>query len=292
MKPLVSILIPVYNAEKYLEETLDSVISQDYEELEIIILDDGSSDSSFSIISSYALRDHRIKVERQENRGIGECRNRLLSLGRGEFVFFLDSDDILSSSSLISKLVEDTEKYEADVASALTLSFGKKTRKTWRKGIRLFSGSSFASLMTRPMGVFCYPHSRLIRKSLFSSLSFPVDMIFEDIPVMPWVIRKAGRVVYDRDVVYHYRINRNGLSHGSFSTSSLYEMDAYYMNIMKGREEMEGRITLYSSVFFLTKYYYYSMKVHSIGITIKEYREKYGFYAKEAWKELLSGGFR
>ena len=118
MKPLVSILIPVYNAEKYLEETLDSVISQDYEELEIIILDDGSSDSSFSIISSYALRDHRIKVERQENRGIGECRNRLLSLGRGEFVFFLDSDDILSSSSLISKLVEDTEKYEAEIGRA------------------------------------------------------------------------------------------------------------------------------------------------------------------------------
>mgnify|MGYP006324969241 FL=1 len=117
-------------------------------------------------------------------------------------------------------------------------------------------------------------------------------MIFEDIPVMPWVIREAERVVYDTNVIYAYRINKKGLSHSKFSSSSFYEMDAYYMNIMKGREERDGRITLYSSVFFLTKYYYYSMKVHSIGVTIKEYREKYGIYAKEAWKELLSGGFR
>ena len=69
-------------------------------------------------------------------------------------------------------------------------------------------------------------------------------------------------------------------------------MDGYYMNLRKAKEKNDNRISRYSSIFFLTKYYYYSMKVHSIGVTIKEYREKYGIYAKEAWKELLSGGFR
>ena len=90
MKPLVSVLMPVYNSEKYLEEALDSLTGQDYENLEIIILDDGSNDSSFSIITRYKERDGRIIVERRENRGIGRGRNRLLSLASGDFVFYFD----------------------------------------------------------------------------------------------------------------------------------------------------------------------------------------------------------
>ena len=107
MKSTVSLLIPVYNSEDYLRDALDSVEKQDYENLEIIILDDGSTDSSPFIIATYKEKDPRIIVERGENRGIGRGRNRLLSLSSGEFVFFLDSDDILSSSSFISKLVID-----------------------------------------------------------------------------------------------------------------------------------------------------------------------------------------
>ena len=109
MKPLVSVLMPVYNSEKYLVEALDSLTGQDYENLEIIILDDGSNDSSFSIITRYKERDGRIIVERRENRGIGSGRNRLLSLASGDFVFFFDSDDILLSKSFISTLVSDSE---------------------------------------------------------------------------------------------------------------------------------------------------------------------------------------
>ncbi|MGN1189804.1 MAG: glycosyltransferase family 2 protein [Candidatus Ornithospirochaeta sp.] len=290
MKHLVSLLIPVYNSEKYIGEALESVEKQDYDNLEIIILDDGSTDSSFSIISHYKERDERIKVERRENGGIGSARNRLLSLSQGEFVFFLDSDDILSSSNLISRLVEDLEKYGADVAAARTLSFRKRPRVKSDDTIKIYSGSDFASLMARPCGVFCYPHSRLIRKSLFSSFSFPTDMIFEDIPVMPWVIRKSERVVYDRSVICSYRINKKGLSHGKFSPSSLFEMDAYYTNIKKAMELKERKITLYSSVFFLSKYYYYLFKVLVRGLNIKEYQAKYKRKAKEAWNALFYGG--
>ena len=290
MKPLVSLLIPVYNSERYLCQALDSVEKQDYENLEIIILDDGSTDSSFSIVSEYKERDTRIKVERRKNEGIGSGRNRLLSLSSGEFVFFMDSDDILSSSNLISKLVQDIELYKADVASASTVPFRNKVKIKRKVGIKVYSSHEFSSLMTKPFGFFCYSHSRLIRKSLFSSFSFPTDMIFEDIPVMPWVIREGNRVVYDSSVVYSYRINRKGLSHRPFSTSALFEMDAYYFNLKKGKKEGEAKITLYSSIFFLTKYYYYFIKVLVKKLGIRDYLDKYRSLSKEAWSALFNGG--
>ena len=290
MKPLVSVLMPVYNSEEYLIEALDSLLGQDYENLEIIILDDGSNDSSFSIISRYKERDERIIVERRENRGIGSGRNRLLSLASGDFVFFFDSDDILLSKSFISTLVSDSEKYNAEVVAALTVPFRNKARKGKDKGVKVYSGKEFSSLMTRPFGFFCYPHSRLIKKSLFSSFFFPEDMIFEDIPVMPWVIREAERVVYDTSVIYAYRINKKGLSHSKFSSSSFYEMDAYYFNIKKAEEEKERPIAVNSSIFFLTKYYYYLFKVLLRGLSIKEYRARYKDKAKKAWHVLFYGG--
>ena len=292
MKPIVSLLIPVYNSEDYLRDALDSVEKQDYENLEIIILDDGSTDSSPFIIATYKEKDPRIIVERGENRGIGRGRNRLLSLSSGEFVFFLDSDDILSSSSFISRLVLDAEKYESDVVSALTLPFRHKVKKKKDKGVRIYSGREFSSLMTKPFGFFCYPHSRLIRKSLFSSYPFPENMIFEDIPVMPWVIRESEKVVYDTGAVYLYRINKKGLSHNRFSSSSLFEMDGYYMNLRKAKEKNDNRISRYSSIFFLTKYYYYLVKALVTGFGVKEYQKAYKKKAKEAWHSLFMEDYR
>lgn len=290
MKPLVSVLMPVYNSEKYLEEALRSLVSQDYENLEIIILDDGSDDSSFSIISRFKERDDRIIVERRENKGIGSGRNRLLALSSGYFVLFFDSDDIILSKDFISTLVSDSENYKADVVSAKTVPFKRKVKKTKDKGKRVYSGKEFSSLMTRPLGFFCYPHSRLIKKSLFSSFSFPENMIFEDIPVMPWVIREAERVVYDTGAIYSYRINKKGLSHSKFSPSSLFEMDAYYFNIKKAEDNKERKISINSSIFFLTKYYYYLLRVMIRGLGLREYKARYKEKAKEAWHVLFYGG--
>lgn len=287
MKDLVSILIPVYNSQDYISSTLQSVINQDYGNLEIIVLDDGSTDSSFSIIEEYRKRDQRIRVERRENKGIGSGRNRLLELSGGEFVFFLDSDDILSSPSLISTLVEDAKKYSSSVVAAATVSFRKKIRVKKNGYVRQYSGKEFSSLMTRPMGVFCYSHSRLIRKSLFDSFPFPEDMIFEDVVVMPWVVNSSEKVIWDTRVTYSYRINKKGLSHSPFSSSSLFEMDAYLYNIEKARKLGDRKIAFYSSIFFLTKYYYYFFKVMFSKLSVSDYLEKYRNGAALGWKTLF-----
>lgn len=284
----VSVLVPVYNSEKFLAETLSSILNQDYRDMEVVILDDGSTDSSPFIISSFS-KDQRVKVVRRENEGIGSGRNRLLKEAGGDYVLFVDSDDILSSPSFISRLVGDAEESGAEIVVSRTVPFRKKPRVP-EKGEKTFiSGKMLSEGMTAPFGFFCYSHSRLVKRSLFEGERFPEDMIFEDVVVMPWVARKAERVVVDSNAIYSYRINPNGLSHSPFSIRSLFEMDAYFMNIERSEREGEGTIGKNSALFFLTKYYWYLLKVIFSSLSLKEYLSRYKGKPGRAWRVLFGG---
>ena len=272
--PLISVLIPVYNAEKYIRDTLLSVTEQSYRNLEIIVLNDGSTDSSEDIIRSVS--DDRIRYISRENRGVGSARNTLLSLASGEMVLFVDADDVLSSD-FIEKLFLAKERTKSGIASSAVVPFrgkrpGEKKRK---KESVVYSGREFVRLMVKPAGVFCYSHSRLFDRALFSGLSFPEDRIFEDVVLMPQVVLRAEKVVLVNDAVYHYRINRQGLSHGPFTHRALDEMDGYLSNIDLGLKIGDRKIVYYSGLFFLTKYYFYYWRVLFRGMGLKEYLERF-----------------
>lgn len=271
---LISVLIPLYNSEKYIACTLNSVVNQTWKELEIIIVDDGSTDSSGKIVESFQERDSRIKLYSQKNMGIGYTRNRLLSLSSSSLILFVDSDDILPPN-FISILQEAKKRNKAEIASAKVVPFRNKPRKKKARKEELYSGEEFLVEMTRPMGKFCYSHSRLMDRDLFSSLSFPVDKIFEDVVLMPKVVIRAHRVVFVPEAQYNYRINRNGLSHSPFSLRSLDEMDGYLENVKLGEEIENRQVVYYSSLFFLTKYYYYFFKVLFKRMGVKEYLRRY-----------------
>ncbi len=272
--PLVSVLIPAYNAEKYIKDTLISVVSQSWRNVEIIVLDDGSTDSTGDIVRSFD--DERIRYIRQDNTGVGKARNRLLSLSSGPLVLFVDADDILSPS-FIEMLYLEKERASASAASSSVIPFrGKRPGKAKGKaGVRVYSGREYVRLMTKPFGEFCYSHSRLFDRDLFDGLFFPEDRIFEDVVLMPQVVLRAERVVKVTSAVYNYRINRHGLSHGPFSSRALDEMDGYLSNIDLGLKMGDEKIVYYSALFFLTKYYYYFWRVLFRGMGIKEYKERY-----------------
>ena len=291
--PLVSILVPVFNGEGYLESALESISSQDYPNLEIILLDDGSTDTTRAIMERHSSRDNRIRVYGTSNKGIGDARNTLLSLAKGSLVLFVDGDDILSSPSFVRELYLKKEKYGAQAVSARTLPFRRKIKKGRKKGKdKIYSGKDFAHMMTRPMAYFCFSHSRLMEKSLFPSSPFPRDMIFEDVVAMPWVLYKAEKVVYSREIVYHYRINPRGLSHRPLSPASLDEMEAYWMNYERAKEIGDRNIVMDSAAFFLTKYCYFLFMVKKLEMDRKEFRLRYGERKRKALASLLSGGKR
>ena len=112
---LVSIIVPMYNAEKYMSECLDSLINQDYENLEIVLVDDGSTDKTLKICNEYAKKDKRVKVIHQKNSGVSEARNNGINKSTGEYITFVDSDDFIAKD-FISYYVELINKTNADIA--------------------------------------------------------------------------------------------------------------------------------------------------------------------------------
>ena len=118
--PLVSVIVPVYNAEKYLARCLDSLLGQTYKDLEIICVNDGSPDNSLAILHEYAAKDARIKVIDQPNRGVSAARNAGLACASGDFISFVDSDD-----ALVSHCYETCMKHAADDVDVVAFSFAK-----------------------------------------------------------------------------------------------------------------------------------------------------------------------
>ena len=115
MSMILSVIIPVYNVEKYLAECLDSVCSQTQKDIEIICIDDGSTDGSAAILDDYARRDPRVRVIRQANVGVGAARNRGLDIATGRYVYFIDSDDWLADENALSVLCETAEREQTDI---------------------------------------------------------------------------------------------------------------------------------------------------------------------------------
>ena len=120
----ISIIIPVYNVEGYLVECLNSVVNQTYRDIEIIIVNDGSTDSSFSIIQQYQLQDERIKIINQENQGLSAARNAGIKKVSGEYIWFVDSDDYITIDAC-EKIVEKLKQNNYDLLIVGRFRFGK-----------------------------------------------------------------------------------------------------------------------------------------------------------------------
>ena len=115
MNPLVSVIVPVYNMSKYLRQCLDSVLSQTLKEIEIICVDDGSTDDSLEILSEIAVKDSRVRVLQQENKGSGAARNYGISEARGEYIAFMDSDDWYPSDDVLEVLYGLAKKFGVNI---------------------------------------------------------------------------------------------------------------------------------------------------------------------------------
>ena len=288
----VSVIIPVYNVEKYIRRCLDSIISQTYRNLEIIINNDGSTDSSYEICKEYAEKDERIRVFSHTNKGVSYTRNLLLSQITGDYFIFVDADDFIAKD-MISSMVKIKVKYEADCVSITEKKIRGDVIKedTSPEDINVFSGKEFARKMLQPMGYFCYPWGRLFEKSIAEKMHFPENYIFEDVFTMPQVIYGLDKIVRTSRQLYYYRVHKSGLSHSRFQRRSTDEMDAYLAVIRFAIEQDDFRLAKNAMIFFLTKYYWYFIKVLVTGIGIKEYRQKYKDYAKWLRIQLMKGCF-
>ncbi len=206
--PLVSVVIPIYKVEEYLRECIDSVISQTYKNLEIILVDDGSPDNCPAICDEYAEKDNRIKVIHKENGGLSDARNAGIKIATGEYISFIDSDDYISNnfiqSLLYSLIVSDSDisickyiKFTNELNVSICNKFSISCESPVDSLYKLYSQNEYI--------VYTVVWNKMYKKSLFNDIWFPVGKIHEDEFTTYKLLSSAKKVAYIDAGLYYYR---------------------------------------------------------------------------------------
>ena len=204
----ISVVIPVYNIERYLEECLDSVIGQTLESIEIIVINDGSTDNSLKIIEKYQKKDSRIILVTQENKGVSEARNKGIELASGEYVTFIDGDDFVDLK-MYEELYKNSEN--ADIVFSNMNIYNDKTKKSKHLDFKLpFEKEEYGIFYFKYsfIGVYnkIYKRSFLLKNNLF----FEKDLRYEDILFTLKACLYAKKYKFVKKNHYFYRVGRNG----------------------------------------------------------------------------------
>lgn len=215
-QPSLSIVVPVYNKAEFLSETLRSILDQRYRDFELILIDDGSSDQSRSICEAFAKSDDRVIVISQSNQGVSAARNKGLELARGQYIGFVDADDVIAPD-MYSRLIGNLEECGADVSAGNMelVRDGKSTGVfTELKSVLDASNAMLAFLAGR---LNMSANNKVYRSKLIQGLQFS-GSIFEDVGFCFDVLSRAGCVVYDDVPVYRYIVRNNSVSVSKFGT--------------------------------------------------------------------------
>lgn len=213
--PLISVIVPVYNTETYLIRCLDSIVAQTYCNLEIIIINDGSSDRCPVIAEEYAKKDRRICLVHQENAGVSESRNIGMRLSHGGYLSFIDSDDFIEPD-YYETLYRILHSNNADIAicnkqfidAAVACPFPYAIPE----GITLFPGSEALTELVNDTWLRNYLCDKLFQKELFCDIEFPKDRTFEDMAVMHKIFYRAKTIVITDEIKYNYTVRKDALS--------------------------------------------------------------------------------
>lgn len=225
----VSVIVPIYNVEEYLPNCIRSILSQTYSDFELILVDDGSLDSSYSICESYAKIDSRIKVVHQNNAGLSAARNTGIENAKGEYLTFIDSDDFVQSCYL-EVLVKGCKEYQADLS---VCSFIRCLSNDTIDSVRIpprienfdvFSDERMKVFLTTQR-VRTSAWAKLYRKSLFDTLRFPVGKYNEDEFTTYLAIHLANKVVISNYKGYVYRYNKKSIMNESFSPKKMHGVE-------------------------------------------------------------------
>lgn len=199
----VSVIVPIYNSEKYLKRCIDSLVSQTLTEMEFILINDGSTDSSDSIINSYS--DSRIKYFKRSNHGIGATRNFGIEHSSGDFIGFLDSDDYVEPD-MFEKLYNKCVHDNLDIAIC---DFYKESSNVEEVVFNDFGITDLNSNPNLLMDINLAPWNKLYRKSVCSNVLYPVGVKYEDTPWVAKAMSNASRIGKLNECLYHYIVHNN-----------------------------------------------------------------------------------
>lgn len=216
---LVTILIPCYNVGRYLPYCLDSILHQSYNNLQIVLIDDGSKDNTWEVMQRYADIDSRIEIYHQDNQGVATTRNKLLEKINGDFVLFVDSDDWIEPD-MVKFLVDKANQYEADVATCGMVINDTIPSPKYVEILLDRTETIKKFLFHKELkGSLC---NKLVKTSLLHNLSFDDAIGYGEDALFCWqIFLKTDKLVLTDKQLYHYRMNNQSISHNKFGDQKL-----------------------------------------------------------------------
>lgn len=234
-EPLISIVVPIYKVEKYLNRCVDSILNQTYHNIEVILVDDGSPDQCGVICDEYQKKDTRIKVIHKKNGGLSDARNAGIKIAHGEYITCIDSDDFISPVFL-ENLWTAMKKSKCEIATSWFVDYyeGDKIPKAQKldiKDIQVLNREEFYERLLYQDGVEVSAWGKLYKANLFQGVEYPVGKLYEDIPTTYRLVEKTTRIAVIPNVDYFYFQRKTSIAQAKFSIA---KMDAIrYMNDFK-----------------------------------------------------------
>ena len=283
MNKLISIIVPVYNTRQYLDKCVESIVKQTYDNIEVLLIDDGSTDGSDKLCDKWLKKDNRIKVYHKRNGGLSDARNFGLEHATGEYIGFVDSDDWVDRK-MYEVLLNGCERHNVDVGCC--------------NRIRVFARSTKKEVAIKENGcvdktdalVFLLEHfdpsacNKIFKKKLFSGIQFPYGKLYEDIGTVPYVISRANGMYLDSIFGYYYNLtNEKSIVHEKFN---IRKMD-YYEHLKK----LHGYLAKEYPELGALSDYYYALSLTAIITDVYTQRKKYSKEYKLLIDELQGIGY-
>lgn len=221
----LSIIVPVYNVEKYIKECIDSILNQSFQDFELILVNDGSTDSSGKICNEYSKKDDRIEVIHKDNGGLSSARNAGIEKAKGLYIGFVDSDDWIHEN-MYSHMIDYANIQNADIVVCNIMSMRKNGNEIPYTNIKYdisFTREEAMSELFKNEIILFSACNKIFRREIFDGLRYKEGIILEDMDLSYKLFNKANKVYYIHNPYYHYRYNDASILRSKFNLTRLDE---------------------------------------------------------------------
>lgn len=272
---LISIIIPVYKVEKYLEKCIESVLKQTYTNLQIILVDDGSPDNCGKICDEYAKKDPRIEVIHKVNGGLSDARNVGIAKAKGKYIGFVDSDDYIKED-MYEILINLIKEYDADVSicNLYDVIDGKEYIRNNENGIQEYSRLEILKEVLLDKNIQSYAWNKLYKKELFDEIKYPIGKKYEDIGTTFYVFEKCNKIVVTSESEYYYLKRSDSLVNNVTESTVLDYTDIIIQRYLYTQKNIE-KLRKYNNYYLAKTLITAHNDIELLGSISEKMQEKY-----------------
>lgn len=220
--PKISVIVPVYKVENYLDRCVKSILNQTYDNLEILLVDDGSPDSCPRLCDDYAKSDDRVRVIHKKNGGLSDARNAGLEVATGEYITFVDSDDWISDNC-IKVLIEEAQRNDTliSVIDTVESDGSRESERSYSEGFKykeLYTAKEAMQVIFLQHEFNTSAWAKLYHKSIFDGIRFTTGILYEDLDLIYRLFERAGRISFSPAGRYYYFQRQDSIVHARFDS--------------------------------------------------------------------------